>query len=220
MKRKGSEILVAVLALGAALSIVVGRAFAAQSSTPAGHYVLQGIREVGSELVLREDGGFQYMLAYGAYDEFASGTWKLDGERVVLNTEAKDIAPKFSLKSAENKPDKVITVLVTDKNGRGLAGIDVVVVFEGNRGEAGYTQTYGYQIPVKDEQFPRMVGLGIKMYNLEPQWTKIDGARNYFVFEFDPGTLGQAKFHDQVFYWQEDSLTTERNGRRMRYIKQ
>jgi len=106
-------------------------AHSAQSETPAGHYVLQGIREVGSELVLREDGQFQYMLAYGAYDEFATGTWKVDGRRVILNTEAKDIPPKFTLKSGESKPEKVITVLVNDKNGRGIPGIDVILVFRG-----------------------------------------------------------------------------------------
>lgn len=40
---------------------------AAESRTAAGHYVLQGMREVGSELVLREDGRFQYMLAFFRY---------------------------------------------------------------------------------------------------------------------------------------------------------
>ena len=194
---------------------------AAQPETPAGHYVLQGIREVGSELVLRENGQFQYMLAYGAYDEFASGTWRVDGNRVILNTEAKDIPPKFTLKSGVSKPEKVITVLVNDKNGRGIPGIDVIVVFEGNKGEAGYTQSYGYQLELKDDQFPRMIGLGIRMYNLEPQWTKLSSDKqNYFVFEFDPGTMGQAKFRDQVFQWENNALTTERNGQRMRYIKQ
>jgi len=171
--------------------------------------------------VLREDGRFQYMLAYGAYDEFATGTWKMDGKRVILNTEAKDVPPKFTLKSGESKPGKVVEILVNDKNGRGLAGIDVILVFDGNKGEVGYTQSYGYQFSLKDDQFPRMIGLGIKMYNLEPQWTELSSDKqNYFVFEFDPGTLGQAKFRDQVFQWDNDALTTERNGQRMRYVKQ
>jgi len=194
---------------------------AAQSETPAGHYVLQGMREVGSELLLSEDGQFQYMLAYGAYDEFARGTWKVDGKRVILNSEVKDIPPRFTLKSGESKPGKVVTILVNDKNGRGIPGINVILVFDGNKGEVGYTQSYGYQFSLKDDQLPRMIGLGIKMYNLEPQWTKLSSDKqNYFVFEFDPGTLGQAKFRDQVFQWDDNALTTERNGQRMRYVKQ
>ena len=221
MKRQNVIRGVSVYLLVAALLATTAAANAVQSETPAGHYVLQGMREVGSELVLRADGQFQYMLAYGAYDEFASGTWKVDGKRVILNSEAKDVPPKFTLKSAESKPGKVVEILVNDKNGRGIAGVDVILVFDGNKGEVGYTQSYGYQFSLKDDQLPRMIGLGIKMYNLEPQWTKLTGDKqNYFVFEFDPGTLGQAKFRDQVFQWDDNALTTERNGQRMRYVKQ
>ena len=57
------------------------------------------------------------------------------------------------------------------------------------------------------------------MYNLEWQWPKIEVARNCFVFEFDPGMLGQRKVRDQVFYGQEDSSITERNGQRTRYVE-
>ena len=221
MKRQNVIRGVSVYLLVAALLATTAAANAVQSETPAGHYVLQGMREVGSELLLRDDGRFQYMLAYGAYDEFASGTWTVDGKRVILNTEAKDVPPKFTLKSAESKPGKVVEILVNDKKGRGLAGVDVILIFDGNKGEVGYTQSYGYQFSLKDDQLPRMIGLGIKMYNLEPQWTKLTGDKqNYFVFEFDPGTLGQAKFRDQVFQWDDNALTTERNGQRMRYVKQ
>ena len=39
----------------------------------AGHYVLEGVHEVGSELLLKPDGQFEYMLAYGAADYMATG---------------------------------------------------------------------------------------------------------------------------------------------------
>lgn len=38
----------------------------------AGHDVMRGMMEVGSELRLQANGSFDYMLAYGALDEFAS----------------------------------------------------------------------------------------------------------------------------------------------------
>ena len=41
--------------------------------------------EVGSELLLRADGRFEYMLAYGALDELASGCWTRNGGGVTLN---------------------------------------------------------------------------------------------------------------------------------------
>ena len=50
----------------------------------AGHYYLHGVMEVGSELELRRDGRFAYMLAYGALDELASGCWSRKGGVVTL----------------------------------------------------------------------------------------------------------------------------------------
>jgi hypothetical protein len=67
----------------------------AGADSPAGHYTLRGLREVGSELVLYENGRFEYMLAYGSYDEYAKGTWKQDGQRVILNSEGKDAPVKL-----------------------------------------------------------------------------------------------------------------------------
>src|SRR5712692_8023800 len=45
----------------------------------AGHYVLYGVHEVGSELLLKPDGTFEYMLAYGAADYSATGKWRREG---------------------------------------------------------------------------------------------------------------------------------------------
>ena len=46
----------------------------AQAASPAGHYVLRGVMEVGSELLLKPDGTFEFALAYGATDYYAKGT--------------------------------------------------------------------------------------------------------------------------------------------------
>lgn len=40
--------------------------------------------EVGSELLLQADGRFEYMLAYGALDEYATGCWSRDGQTLTL----------------------------------------------------------------------------------------------------------------------------------------
>lgn len=58
--------------------------FAPDAAALAGHYTLSGIREVGSELLLREDGTFEWMLAYGAADHAASGRWWRNGGCVGL----------------------------------------------------------------------------------------------------------------------------------------
>ncbi len=58
-------------------------------ATLAGFYHLSGMMEVGSELRLLPNGRFDYMLAYGALDELASGCWSREGGSVTL------VASKF-----------------------------------------------------------------------------------------------------------------------------
>lgn len=48
----------------------------------AGHYYLNGVMEVGSELLLRKDGSFEFMLAYGANDQYGKGCWVKKGSTV------------------------------------------------------------------------------------------------------------------------------------------
>src|SRR5215469_9396648 len=97
-------------------------------STPAlaqdvsGHYVLQGVMEVGSELMLKPDGTFEYMLAYGAADYWAKGTWKRDGDSVILHSAGKEEEPFRLLRSDAGKPGR-IRVWVIGNNGKGVANI-------------------------------------------------------------------------------------------------
>lgn len=52
----------------------------------AGHYYLTGVTDVGSELLLRKDGQFRWMLVYGASDQSAQGKWQLAGTQLVLKS--------------------------------------------------------------------------------------------------------------------------------------
>ncbi len=79
-----------VAALGLALLPLGPASARAAACTPAdpslaGHYYLRGVMEVGSELLLKADGRFEYMLAYGALDELASGCWTRNGAIVTLH---------------------------------------------------------------------------------------------------------------------------------------
>ncbi len=89
-----------------------------------GHYVLQGAMEVGSELELKPDGTFEYMLAYGAADYWAQGTWKQEGNAVILHSAGKEEPPFRLLRSEAGKPGQ-IQVWVLGQNGKGVANIRV-----------------------------------------------------------------------------------------------
>ena len=58
---------------------------AAEQPSFVGRYYLQGVREVGSELLLRTDGSYAWMLAYGNQDHASEGRWTRQGNTIVLS---------------------------------------------------------------------------------------------------------------------------------------
>jgi hypothetical protein len=78
-----------------------------------GHYYLQGVREVGSELLLSKDGQFQWMMSYGAVDQYAQGTWLVEKGKVLLLSTPPAENPSFRLFSEDEmrirKPAKAGT---------------------------------------------------------------------------------------------------------------
>ncbi|MBZ9842876.1 hypothetical protein [Mesorhizobium sp. CA5] len=54
---------------------VAANACQAGDARLAGHYYLNGVMEVGSELLLKKDGSFEFALAYGANDQYGKGCW-------------------------------------------------------------------------------------------------------------------------------------------------
>ena len=87
-----------VMVVLAALSIALATP-SAQSDSAAGHYVLEGMMEVGSELLLKPDGQFEFMLAYGAADYWARGSWRAERDAVILNSAGKQEEPFRFLRS-------------------------------------------------------------------------------------------------------------------------
>ncbi len=74
----------------------------ANAEPRAGHYYLSGVQEVGSELLLNEDGTYQWFLSYGAQDQKSQGTWQEKDQKVILITKAqKPSRPFLSLKGTE-----------------------------------------------------------------------------------------------------------------------
>ncbi|WP_206240571.1 hypothetical protein [Novosphingobium terrae] len=88
----------------------------AEASAFVGHYYLSGVQEVGSELLLRADGHFEWMLAYGADDNVATGHWARQGKTIVLTADKpeKD-KPLFALKQIKPWDEEAETSLLTDR---------------------------------------------------------------------------------------------------------
>jgi hypothetical protein len=62
----------------------------------AGYYVLSGQMEVGSELALQPDGQFEFMLAYGANDQYGSGCWSVQDSTLALHVKGRKIPNQAS----------------------------------------------------------------------------------------------------------------------------
>lgn len=86
--------------LAAAVLALICSAPAFAATLP-GHYYLNGRSEVGSELLLKADGTFQWALMYGAVDQYAHGTWAAKGDEVTL-TSAPQEKPDFALFEADD----------------------------------------------------------------------------------------------------------------------
>lgn len=59
----------------------------------AGYYVLNGEIEVGSQLLLMPDGQFQFMLAYGAIDQYGTGCWSMSDGKLTLIAKGRRSVP-------------------------------------------------------------------------------------------------------------------------------
>jgi hypothetical protein len=207
------------LTAASAIFLLTITLFAQESSgrSPAGVYYLSGVGEHGSRLILQEDGKYRYSLSYGAYDEYSYGTWKAVEDLVILNSEGEPVSPEFNIIRKEKKPGSDINVLVKYKN-KGIPGIDIYLETGKEKKYMGYTQKNGLRFIVPEVALASAIGLGIRIYKLEPIWTDIDLEKyNDLIFEFNPGTLGMVVFQNQIFYWKRDTLTTSREGKNMIY---
>lgn len=178
----------------------------AQSPTPstaAGHYVLRGVMEVGSELMLKPDGTFEFMLAYGAADYWAKGTWKQDGNDIVLTSTGKEEAPFRLLRSEPGKPGR-IRVWVLGKNGKGIPNIRVGLKAGGEHLDATTDQEGAAVFP--DTAKPEAVNFEVRVYQLEAGPYPVDAASKDFYFEINGDAITQVLFENEHLTRDADSL--------------
>jgi hypothetical protein len=202
--------LVALVMLGAA----------AHAGDLAGHYYLQNVREVGSELLLKPDGTFDYMLAYGAADYWAKGTWRTSNGAVILNSDAGQPKAAFQLLRSIAKTVPGIRVFVLAPQGRPVPNIDVTLQTAGGPSEAR-TDSDGVAF-FPNAGKPQTPVFRIRVYHFESEPVELNAAHNEFYFEINGEAITQVRFHDErltiegnallMRYWGED--------RPMRYAKQ
>jgi hypothetical protein len=192
---------------------------AAAVTRVAGHYYLEGVREVGSELLLRPDGSFDYMLAYGALDESGAGRWRTDGGAVVLQSNGVARAPSVTLRKVIGRATDSIRVIVSDTLGRPISGIEVDFVRPKGGTSFAQTQQGEYVQHFARTDAPTEISVGYDMLNFMVAFPLARPPAAEYRFIFSPGDLGIRRFEAERLEIEDGALIMTRNGRRMRYVR-
>ena len=183
---------------------------AAWSQDMAGHYVLHGVMEVGSELMLKPGGNFEWGLAYGAADYWAKGTWSRDGNAVVLHSTGKEEEPFKFLRSEAGKPGR-IRVWVMGKNGKGVENIDVYLLAGAIEPQEARTDSEGAAV-FPDDPKAHAVAFEVRVYELRTKPFEIDAKSNKdFYYEINGEAITQVLFKDERLTIDGTSLILKRD---------
>jgi hypothetical protein len=190
-----------------------------QAADVAGHYSLTNVREMGSELLLKPDGRFEFMMAYGAADYWAKGSWKAQNGAVVLDTDGEAKPPFRLVKSAQTKGESV-RLLVKSPAGRPVPNIDVVVKTAGAEQKARTDSEGVAEFPPLDR--PTSATFVIRVYQFESKPFALNPEHDEFHFEIDGREITQVRFQDEKLAIERDVLILRHWGpdHPMRYAKQ
>ena len=172
-----------------------------------GHYVLRGGQEVGSEMLLKPDGTFEYMLAYGAADYSAKGSWKLDGDAVVLNSLGQK-APPFRLVRSTASKTGGLCVSVKAPNGQPVPNIQAIAMAPQGKAEQ-MTDAQGTAC-FPDGVKATGVMLEVRVYGVEAGPFAVAPNRNAYEFEINGDAIMNVPF-------QNERLKLNAGGLELRY---
>jgi hypothetical protein len=178
----------------ALVSLIALAALTAKGEDLAGHYVLHGVMEVGSELLLKSDGRFEYMLAYGAADYWAQGTWRHEDHCVVLESAVKKEDPFRLVRSEAGKPGR-ICVWVIGQNGHGVENIQVALQAGDQHFEA--TTNSDGAAEFQDLANPSAVAFEVQVYSIKAGPFAINPTHHDFYFEINGDAISQVPFKDE-----------------------
>lgn len=148
--------------------------------------------EVGSELLLKPDGTFEYVLVYGAADYSARGKWRAAGQSVILDSIATTAAPFRLTKSASSRLPGV-RVIVKAPNGAPVPHIDVALSPDG---EPRRTDSDGAAV-FEEAKSTSKVAFNIAIYNLEAGPYAVNPEQNEFTFEINGEAITQVNFKSE-----------------------
>lgn len=212
--RRGSTGVMPVLLLSAIAmtSSATGQSAPARPSDLAGVYD-GGQMEMGVGLRLQPNGRFDYMLAYGALDESASGTWRVDGGAVLLTSDPVT-PPKFVLLGQEPSPDGKTHIMLDLPKGWSRQYFDAEFGLSGGRFAGGQLSDDDDTIPLGPGDRPISLRLRLGVYELRSDAFRLDGAAASRIHvRLEQNDLGKVAFAKTPLRIVGKTLTFDRHGR-------
>jgi hypothetical protein len=181
----------------------------------AGHYVLTGAMEMGSELLLKPDGTFEFAFAYGATDYSASGKWRQLGDSVILDTTPSDAKP-FRLTGSSAQNAKGLTVSVKGADGSPVPNLNVAVKTSSGYVAARTDGDGAAAFPQVQSATAAMISVPVYQINAGP--FPLNPAHNNFNFEINGEAITTVPFQGEVLritgrdlelrHWDKDHAMT------------
>lgn len=185
-----------------------------------GRYRLNGGPDAAAELLLHEDGRFEYALAEGALDEHAAGRWVRRGETIVLTTSPKPVPPAFSAAPRGAPAPDAPTLRVTWPNGRGIAGVRFRIGFDSGDPVADYTQEYGWTLSPDEHRIPRWIELFEPIYRIVSPRYPIDSGAGPLNFMITPNDIGVVDFDGAIVDLLPGGLLLHRTEGEMKFVRE
>ncbi|MDB5707076.1 MAG: hypothetical protein JWN66_4192 [Sphingomonas bacterium] len=173
--------------------------------------------EMGAELHLLADGRFEYGVAYGALDEAGQGSWRVEGDRVLLTSDPVT-PPRFVFTGQKPAPSGTVRFSLEAPQGVSLQYFDAVVLLAHGGSKGGQLSDDGLSLPLDPADPPVSARMFFPMYQLKSDAAPIDPAKGYWLsFRFEPNDIGKADFRGTALTIDHGDLLLDRFGRTIRF---
>ena len=184
-----------------------------------GRYHIAAGPDTAAELVLHEDGKFEYGLEEGALDERAEGRWTRHGDVLALATIPKPVPPEFRLAPRSAPAPDAPTIRVAAPDGRGVAGVDFRLGFDTGGPIEDYTQELGWTMAADEHRVPRWIELVEPIYHIVSPRYPIAAGQGTLNFVIVPNDLGTVDFSGVVVDILPGGLLVHRNQIEMKFVR-
>jgi hypothetical protein len=169
--------------------------------------------EMAVGLELRADGRFDYGLSYGALDERASGTWRVDGNDVLLTSDPVT-PPKFVMLEQRPASDGKMHLVLDLPKGWTRQYFDAEIGLADGRFVGGQLSDDSDAIALAPGDRPVSLCLALGVYELRSDAFRLDAtAASTIHVRFEPNDLGKVAFAKTPLRIDGKTLTFDRYGR-------